>query len=293
MKSSRSLIGGTLEPAAIDAYVEYLRRFAQAYADQGLPIDALTVQNEPHFSPPGYPGMLLSATQEAEIVHRLGPLLASNGLPTKIVGYDGNWGETSHPLALLGDARANPYLAGTAFHCYSGDPSAQSLVHAAYPDKGIYLTECSGGAWSTDFAANLRWDVQTLVIGAVRHWAKTVVKWNLALDQNHGPTNGGCQDCRGVITVDTVTGDVTYDVEYYSLGHVSKFVAPGAHRIASTTFGARDVESVAFMNANGTCALVVLNGSSQSRRFNVAWNGKSFPYTLPPGAVATFTWSPL
>lgn len=290
MKSSGSLIGGTLNPAAYDAYVEYLRRFVQAYAAQGLPIDALTLQNEPDFLPSGYPGMQLTAAQEAALIRKLGPALASADLPTKLVGYDGNWGDTSYPLALLGDAGANAYLDGTAFHCYSGVPTAQSEVRTAHPTKGIYLTECSGGAWSTDFAANLWWDVHTLVIGAARNWAKTVVKWNLALDENHGPTNGGCQDCRGVMTVDSVTGEVTYNVEYYSLGHASKFVQPGAHRIESTTFGAGDLETVAFRNPNGTKALVALNGADRSRSFRVSWKGRSFAYALPAGAVATFTW---
>ena len=290
MKSSGSLIGGTLNPEAHDAYAEYLLRYVQAYAAQGVTVDALTLQNEPDFVPAGYPGMQLSAAQAAALVRKLGPALAAAGLRTKLVGYDGNWGDTSYPLALLGDEGANPYLDGTAFHCYTGDPTAQSQVHAAYPTKGIYLTECSGGGWSTDFASNLWWDVHTLVIAACRNWAKTVVKWNLALDENHGPTNGGCQDCRGVVTVDSRTGQVTYNVEYYSLGHASRFVRPGAHRVESTTFGAGDLESVAFLNPDGTKALVVLNGSGRSRGFNLTWNGQALPYALPAGAVATFTW---
>ncbi len=290
MKSSGSLVDGTLNPSAYDAYVEYLRRFVQAYAAHGLTVDAITLQNEPDFVPSAYPGMLLSPDQEAVLVQKLGPALGSAGLRTKIIGYDGNWGNTSYALELLGDARANPYLDGTAFHCYSGDPTAQSELHSVHPTKAIYLTECSGGEWSTDFASNLWWDVHTLVIGATRNWAKTVLKWNLALDQDHGPTNGGCANCRGVITIDRLTGATTYNVEYYSLGHVSKFVQPGAHRIASTTFGAGNLESVAFENPDGSKALIVLNGSSGTRTFAVAWRGRSFPYSLPAGVVATFNW---
>ena len=290
MKSSGSLVGGTLHPDFYDAYAEYLRRFVEAYAAQGISIDALTVQNEPHFSPPGYPGMLLSPAQEARLATKLGAAFAAAGVATKIVGYDGNWGDTAHPLALLADPAANPYIAGTAFHCYTGDPSAQSLVHAAHPTKGIYVTECSGGEWSSDFGSNLWWDVHTLIIGATRNWASTVLKWNLALDENHGPANGGCTDCRGVITVDSTTGEVAYNVEYFSLGHASKFVEPGARRIASTTFGTGDLESVAFTNPSGSRAVIVLNGADRSRTFRVAWRGRTVTSTLPEGAVATLTW---
>jgi glucosylceramidase len=291
MKTSRSFLGGTLDPAAYDVYARYFVRFVQAYAERGVPIQFVTVQNEPHFSPPGYPGMVLSPAQEAEFVGRhLGPAFAAAGLDTRIVVFDGNWDGTAHALALLADPEARPFVAGTAFHCYAGDPSRQLEVQARHPDKAIYLTECSGGGWSPDFAANLRWGVHTLVIEATRAWARTVVTWNMALDQHAGPQNGGCPDCRGVVTVDTDAGKVSYNVEYYVLGHASRFVVPGAVRIGSTTFGSGSVESVAFQNPDGTKALVVLNSADVASTFGVRWSGSSFRHTLPAGAVATFSW---
>ena len=39
------------------------------------------------------------------------------------------------------------------------------------------------------------------------------------------------------------TGAVTYNVEYYVLGHAAKFVTPGAQRIDSTSLSG-DVETV-------------------------------------------------
>ncbi|MBW3651165.1 MAG: hypothetical protein KY458_11415, partial [Actinobacteria bacterium] len=120
--------------------------------------------------------------------------------------------------------------------------------------KAIYVTECSGGDWPPDFADNLRWGVHTLIIESVRHGAGAVVTWNMALDQDAGPTNGGCQDCRGVVTIDTTTGGVAYNVEYYVLGHASRFVAPGAVHLASTDDAGAGVEHVAFRNPDGTHA---------------------------------------
>jgi glucosylceramidase len=265
MKSSRSLIGGTLEPAAYAPYARYFVRFVQEYAARGIPVSAVTVQNEPHFSPASYPGMLLTPTEEAQFVARA--------------------------LEVLADPVAGPFLAGTAFHCYAGDPSRQDEVHDRRPDMAIYLTECSGGGWSTDFATNLRWGVHTLMVDAVRHWASAVVLWNIALDQDAGPTNGGCQNCRGVVTVDTVTGLVRYNVEYYVLGHVSKFVEPGAVRLASTSHGNGSVETVAFRNPDGLYALLVLNSPGSARTVGVRGCGRSFRFQLPAGAVATLRWT--
>lgn len=291
MKSSRSLIGGTLDPAAYDAYARYFVRFVQGYAARGIPVAAVTTQNEPHFSPAGYPGMALSPAAEAEFVGRhLGPAFAAAGITTRILAFDGNWDGAGHALEVLSDPLAGPYLAGAAFHCYAGDPDRQDEVLARHPDKAIWMTECSGGGWSPDFAANLRWGVHTLVIEAVRHGASVVATWNMALDQDSGPTNGGCQDCRGVATVDTRTGEVAYNVEYYVLGHASAFVFPGAVRIASTSYGSGSVETVAFENPDGTRALIVLNSSGRSETFVLRWSGRTLDYRLAAGAVVTFAW---
>jgi glucosylceramidase len=292
MKTSGSLIGGTLDPLAYGPYARYFVRFVEEYAARGIPVSAVTTQNEPHFSPTGYPGMTLTPAQEAEFVGRhLGPALAAAANGTRILAFDGNWDGTDHALRVLGDPVAGPYLAGVAFHCYAGHPTLQEDIRRRHPDASILLTECSGGGWSTDFAANLRWGVHTLIVEAVRHGAGAVVLWNMALDQDSGPTNGGCQDCRGVVTVDTVTGGVAYNVEYYVLGHASKFVAPGAVHLASTSQGDGGIESVAFRNPDGSRVLVILNSADDDRDFGVGCSDGSFRYRLPAGAVATFRWT--
>jgi glucosylceramidase len=79
-------------------------------------------------------------------------------------------------------------------------------------------------------------------------------------------------------------------VEYYILGHLGKFVVPGAHRIESNTFGAGNIEDVAFQNPDGSIALLVLNSANSTGAFTVSFKGQSFNYTLPAGAVATFSW---
>ena len=84
--------------------------------------------------------------------------------------------------------------------------------------------------------------------------------------------------------------NVTFNVEYYILGHLGKFILPGAHRISSNTFGTGSIEDVAFQNPDGSIALLVLNSASNAGTFTVSFKGQSFNYTLPPGALATFSW---
>jgi glucosylceramidase len=291
MKTSGSLAGGSLRREAYGAYAEYFRRFLDAYAREGVPVYAVSVQNEPMHEAP-YPSMRMSPGEQAAFVRdHLGPTLAAHGMATRILAWDHNWDGVDFPLAVFGDAGAARYLAGAAFHCYAGDVSAQSRFRDAFAGKEVFFTECSGGQWSPDFATNLLWNLKHLVIGATRNWSSSVILWNLALDPRGGPANGGCTDCRGVVTVDPHAGRATRNVEFYVLGHASKFVRPGAVRIGSTDSGPEGLENVAFRNPDGSTALIVLNPTGGGRSFRVRGAQGTFRYVLPAGAAATFVWS--
>jgi len=315
MKTSASLIGGRLvdDPRIYDAYALYFVKFIQAYQRAGVPIYAVTLQNEPqNRNPNAYPGMDMPVAQEAKLVDALGPALQRAGLHTKLLGYDHNWSEhpndiastppgedpeVDYPFDLLRSDAAQ-WLAGTAFHCYSGDQSRQTDLHKAFPDKEIWFTECSGSHGPTDppaqvFSDTLKWHARNLVLGVTRNWGQSVVNWNLALDPSGGPHNGGCGTCTGVLTVGPGQ-TVTRDAEYYTLGHLARFVRPGAVRIASSSFGTTgwngQIMDAAFRNPDGSIALVAHNENDDPRSLAVAEGDASFDYTLPGGALATFTW---
>lgn len=292
MKTSGSLIKGTLRPDAYALYAEYFRKFIEAYAAEGIPVHLISLQNEPHFEPENYPGMRLNPADRATLVREhFGPLFARAGVKTQILDWDHNWDEPDSPLKVLADSGARRYVAGVAWHCYGGDVSAQSKVRDAYPEKDVYFTECSGGAWAPSFADNLVWNVRTLIIGATRNWARGVLMWNMALDEKHGPHTGGCADCRGVVTINSSDGSIVRNEEYYAFAHASRFVRPGALRIASTS-GVEGIESAAFKNADdGSIALIVVNTNKQEKAFAVRVAGRVFTYTLRAGVVATFRWS--
>lgn len=291
MKTSGSLIKGSLRPDRYDAYARYLLRYVDAYAEQGVPIFALTLQNEPHHEPDDYPGMRLDPTARAELIGRhLGPMIARRGMTPQLVEWDHNWDLAQAPLAVLADPVARQYIAGVAWHCYAGEVQAQSVVHEAHPDKDTWFTECSGGAWAPAWAQSLPWVVRNLVIGATRHWARGVLLWNLALDEQHGPHLGGCQDCRGVVTIDSRSGAVTRNLEYYALAHASRFVRPGAVRIDSTA-EVDSLQSVAFHHADdGVTVLIVCNSGTAALTFSVRQAGRVFDYSLPRESVATLVW---
>jgi glucosylceramidase len=292
MKTTGTMNGGKVNTSYFPSLARYFVDFVQAYQQQGIPIYALSVQNEPLYSPTGYPSESLPASDESTfIANHLGPALSAAGLANvKVFAYEHNWDNTAYPESVLGSSAAQ-YLAGSSFHCYAGDPGAQSTVKTAFPAKDIWFTECSG-ITSTTFAGDLVWNAQHLLIGATRNWARSVSLWNLALDQNSGPRNGTCSNCRGVVTIDDSVSpaNVTFNVEYYILGHLGRFVVPGAHRIDSNTFGAGSIEDVAFQNPDGSIVLLVLNSASTAGTFTISFKKQSFNYSLPAGALATYSW---
>jgi glucosylceramidase len=292
MKTTGTMNGGNIDPQYYSSLSQYFVKFVQAYKQAGIPIYALSAQNEPLYSTTAYPTTYLPSEDEARfIANFLSPALTQSNLPdVKIFGYEHNWDNTSYATSLLGSS-AGTVIAGTSFHCYAGDPRAQTTVKNDAPTKDIWFTECSG-ITSTTFANDLVWNAQHLLIGATRNWARSISLWNLALDQDSGPRNGSCANCRGVVTIDDSVSPTTVslNVEYYILGHVSKFVAPGAHRIDSNTFGPGNIESVAFQNPDGSIVVLVLNSAAVQNTFSIRFRGNAFSYSLPPGALASFVW---
>lgn len=291
MKTSGSTHGGQLASGWEDAYARYLTRAAAGYAAAGAPLGALTVANEPEFSTPGYPSMAMTAGQQAEFVGaHLRPALDAAGLAgVGILGFDDNWTDPAYPTSLLTGPDAGSF-AGAAFHCYGGTETAQGQVAAAAPGKQIWTTECSGGSWSPNFATNLRWNAHHLLIGAFRNSSTAVLFFNLALDPAGGPTNGGCRTCRGVLTIDPVTHAVSFNVEYWLLSHVGRYVQPGAVRIGSTASTSSGVQSVGFLNPDGGHVLLLYNEGGSAQPVTVRWDGQAAQVRLPAGSIATLHW---
>jgi len=286
---------GPLLPGSYAPLARYFVRFIEAYRARGLPIYAVTPQNEPGFAVPAYPGMVITARDEATFIRRyLAPALRAARLHPKILAYDWDWGggvvSSAYPYDILKDPATAADVAGVSYHCYNGPPDAMTELHMAHPRKDIYEAECSDALPAGRPAAEI-------LINSMRNWARTVVLWNLALDTRDGPSyGGGCATCIGLVTLDRATGKVSYTRDYYQLGHASRFVHPGAYRIDSNSFGyakyvSRTVQDVAFKNPDGSKALVVYNGALAARTVKVRWGAESFTYTLPSRATVTFVWS--
>lgn len=292
---------GTLKPSSYAPLAAYFVKFLQAYRAAGVPVWGVTPQNEPGQNTT-YPGMNLAAAGEtAFITQDLAPALHAAHLPTRIYGYDNNWygAGMGYAYALaLGPAARD--LSGIASHCYFGTAGEISGLHRVAPGLDQVVSECSPGS-------GIAFTTSQVEIAATRNWASAVTLWNLALDPAGGPVqlpNYGCRGCTGVVTVDPVARTVRLSRDYYQLGQFSKYVAPGAVRIASNTLvhdhyfypsgliTTQGVDDVAFQNPDGTRVLIAYADTAAPVSFAVRDGSDSFRYRLSAGATATFTWKP-
>lgn len=289
MKTKPTMNGGALRQDAEPAYATYLVRSLQAFVTEGITPQYMTIQNEPLNETKNYPGTLLLADQATRFIgNDLGPALRAAGLHTKVLAYDHNWDHPEYPLSVIADAKARPYMAGSAMHCYGGNADVQDDMHAKDPSMGIWMTECSGGTWQKEapLAVTAR-----LVIASTQHWAKGVTLWGIALDPKGNPHAGGCGTCRGLLTIDSSQrpSTVTWNGDFYALAHASMFVHPGAVRIASTMTG-DGMEQVAFANTDGTLALLVFNSAAQDRTMDITMHGRVAHLAVPASSLVTYTW---
>ena len=286
MKSSGSMIGGSLNGQYYGTYAQYFVKYIQAYAEHGIDIFAVTPQNEPLYVPGHYPGMSMSPTAQAVFIKdHLRPAFDAVNLDTKILAYDHNWDRKDYPLTVL--EKAGDAVDGVAWHVYGGNPIAQTEVWRQFPDHEVYFTEGSGGEWVPPFANAF----QTLVktgIDVFRNYSRTYVLWNMALDENNGPVipGFGNSTCRGIVTINQATGELTYNLDYYVLAHFSDYLQKDAVRIDSSK-GDANFTSVAFLNPDGTIVTVLYNQRGEDRNARVILGDQAVIIPMEGQSVVT------
>lgn len=299
MKKNDSLANvrnqGRLLAAYYPTWARYIVKFIEAYAAAGVPISAITPQNEPA-NPTQYPGLDLSTNSLATWTDSdLVPALRAAKLATKVYGLDFGWGSASLAVQLATGETSE--FSGVAWHCYFGSPDVMDALHTVVPQIPQIVDECSPGITPIP--------TTEVVIGSLRNWASVVALWNVALDPAGGPVelpNTGCPGCYGLATIDEATHSVTLTSAFYELGQASIAIEPGAVRVASTSFVTYDylkpgvnfispsVDDVAVVNPDGTRAVIAYNNGLTPATFAVEWDNDSFDYTLPAGATVTFDW---
>ncbi len=285
MKTNNNIQGGKLKEEYYPVYARYFVKYIQEMKKHGVVIDAITIQNEP-FNDGNTPSMQMFAKEQLRFIkNNLGPAFKTSAIKTKIVLYDHNCDAPEYPISILNDPEAAKYIDGSGFHLYTGQTSAMSKVHDAFPNKHLYFTEMMAVSKN---GFNLVNPVDRILIGATRNWSRNVILWNLAANAKYEPhtDNGGCPICQGAVTIE---GDeVTRNTAYYVVAHAAKYAVPGSVRIGSSN--SDQLSNVAFKRPDGKVVLIVTNKKQSQQAFSISYKDKIFNTSLTGGAVATYVW---
>lgn len=288
MKANGSMLGGSMRKKNFGPYAQYFVKFLQGYAQEGVKINAVTVQNEVDTDQDGrMPASLWGQEYEIEFVKAyLGPALEQAGLDTKIWILDHNYNLAGRAIAELDDPGVYRFVDGVAWHGYAGGAEAMTKVHDAFPAKSAYWTEGGPDVTSADYATDWASWSKTFT-SILRNWARCIVGWNLVLDEKGNP-NIGPFPCGGVVTMDSKTGQLTKSGQYWAFAHFSKAIQRGA-RVISSEGPVDGVEHVAAVNPDGSHVLVLTNEGAK-REVTCQMGQEFLTAELEAGSITTLKW---
>jgi len=289
MKAGGSMLGGSMRQPYYAAYAQYFLKFLQSYAAEGVPSQAVTVQNEVDTDQDArMPACLWPQEYEIAFVKKhLGPVLQKSEMATQIWILDHNYNLWGRAIDELEDPDLRKFCNSVAFHGYVGTPEMMSRVREAFPQVQLYWTEGGPDYTAPDYASDwAQWGrTYTQVL---RNWCRGVTGWNLALDEKGRP-NIGPFTCGGLVTVDSGTKEISRSGQYWAFAHFSRNIQRRANRFESTGTIA-GVDHVGFENPDGRRVLILTNlGDAKSITLRLA--NHSADVSLPANSISTLSWS--
>jgi glucosylceramidase len=296
MKDNNDMLhGGKLRPEFYQAWADYFVKFVRAYEGEGVPVWGVTIQNEP-MATQKWESCIYTAEEERDFLKNyLGPTMRRAGLADrKILVWDHNRDLIYQRVeTILSDPEAARYVWGIGYHWYEpwsgGEPMYDNvrLVRETFPDKHLVFTE--GCADSFDMDKVHDWKLGERygdsMINDFNNGTAAWTDWNVLLDEQGGP-NHVKNFCFAPLHADTRTGRLIYTNSFYYIGHFSKFVRPGARRIASSPSRSA-LMSTAFVNADGRVAAVVMNKGEREVPYFLWVDGQAAEVKSPPRSIQT------
>lgn len=296
MKTNNNMLrGGKLKPEFYQAWANYFTRFVKAYQQEGIPVWGISIQNEP-MATQKWESCIFSAEEERDFLkNHLGPTMKREGLGNKkIIVWDHNRDLIyQRASTMLNDPKAAQYVWGVGYHWYEpwsgGEPMFDNvrLVHETYPNVNLIFTEGCSDSYDAKKLSEWRLGEQygRSMIHDFNNGTVGWTDWNILLDETGGPNHVG-NFCFAPVHADTKTGELTYTNSYYYIGHFSKFLRPGARRIASSPSRSQ-LLSTAFINTDGKVSVVVMNRSDKPVSYFLWVDGQAAEVNSLPHSIQT------
>lgn len=296
MKDNGSMLqGGKLLKKYSKSWADYFVKFIRSYEEEGIPIWGVSIQNEP-MAKQTWESCIYTAEEEADFLKNyLGPTFDREGMADKnIIMWDHNRDLIYQRVATyFADPVVKKYAWGIGFHWYedwSGGTDMYENVRRVYetwPEKPLLFTE--GTAESFDASRYYSWELGEEYGRSMIHdfnsGAVGWTDWNILLDQHGGPNHVG-NFCFAPIHGNTETGEVIYTNSYYYIGHFSRFIKPGAKRMAVTS-SRSNLLSTGFLNSDGSRVVVVMNDTDKDTNFFLWMSGNAAEVESPAHSIST------
>ncbi len=296
MKDNNHMLrGGKLKPEFYQSWANNFAKFIRSYQAEGIPIWGVSIQNEP-MATQTWESCIYTAEDERDFLKNfLGPTLQREGLADKkIIVWDHNRDLIYQRMStLLADPKAAKFVWGIGYHWYEpwsgGEPMFDNvrLVHETWPDKNLVFTEGCVDRFDANKLGEWKFGEQygRSMINDFNNGTVAWTDWNVLLDEKGGPNHVG-NFCFAPVHADTKTGELNYLSSYYYIGHFSKFIRPGAKRIASSPSRSQ-LLSTAFLNPDGKVAVVVMNPTEKAASYWLWLNGDAAEVNSPPRSIQT------
>jgi glucosylceramidase len=319
MKDNNGWNAGSLKPELYPTWALFFSKYINAYAEQGIGIWGITIENEPEGNNGNWDSMHYTPEQMTDFLkNHLGPRLEKDGIPVNILIYDQNRDnveEWAHKI--LSDPEAAKYAWGTAVHWYSSTidwyPEALNNVHNAFPDKALMHTEgCIdndipvwqddewywrkeatdwGFIWASAETKHLHPEYAPVyryardIIGGLNSWLTGWIDWNIVLDDKGGP-NHASNWCIAPVICKPETDEVYYTPLFYVMSHFSKYIRPGAVRVGVVN-PHDELMITACRNSDNSIAVAVLNQGEVPVGFDLQVGGQTVGLEIPGSALQT------
>lgn len=295
MKDNNDMLyGGTLLPEYYQSWADYYVKYIKALEQSGVPVWGLSVQNEP-MARQTWESCIYTAEQERDFIKNyLGPTLHSNDLgDKKLIAWDHNRDLLYHRAStIMSDPEAAKYVWGIGFHWYevwTGGRQYENVKRVAesFPATNLLLTEACNYPFNWETIDQWQWGEQygENMIHDFNNGAVAWTDWNILLDETGGPNHVG-NFCFAPVHARVSEGSLHFMNSYYYIGHFSKFIRPGASRVISSSSRAQML-TTAFMNNDGTIAVVVMNPTAEEISYRLYIGNKAAVTVSLPHSICT------
>lgn len=263
------------EAEIYEAYALYFSKYVKAYAENGIKIGRVIIQNEPDVHTK-YPSNVMPPQQMGMFAAKyLRPAFKKNKVKTEIWAGTFRTAEQLDALEFVADKKLREAVDGIGLQYTK--PRFTSDMKNLFPGVKMMHTEgnCFNGKNNVEQAKTRLAEIAAYI----NYGSPNYCYWNMILNET---TESGWEwKQNSLITIDRQQKTVRYNPDYAVMSLISKFMQPGAKRIAG--FSRSELIS---LEKDGKLILFVQNDNGNPQRYECRIGENKTLVEIPANSVA-------